>query len=83
MFEDKGQIHAFALTFENLSLKPTLIDAFRGNENEEEVLYNSLTIEYEPGCLMTLLFYFKTKEVFVPNRSAKRNNDRSAGQENR
>ena len=44
---------------------------FRGNENDEEVLYNSITIEYEPGSLMTLLFYFKARDVFVPNRMFK------------
>ena len=31
LFEDKGKIHAYAITFENLNIKPILIDVFRGN----------------------------------------------------
>lgn len=35
------------------------IDSFRGNDSEEEVLYEALIFEYKPGILMEVLYYFK------------------------
>ena len=68
LFEENGELSAYKLEFKNLKLHPTLIDTLRGNENDEDLLYNSVILEGDQGTIITALFYFKDKDVFVPNR---------------
>lgn len=35
------------------------IDGFRGNDNDAEILYDAILLEYDKESLMKVLFYFK------------------------
>ena len=45
------------------------IDSFRGNDNDEEILYDAVLLEYEKDSLMKVLFYFKEVDIILPNKS--------------
>lgn len=61
MYRELGEIHAYELMFDFGKAKFEIpkIDSFRGNDSEEEVLYEALIFEYKPGILMEVLYYFK------------------------
>ena len=45
------------------------IDSFRGNDNDEEILYDAVLLEYDKESMMKVLFYFKDIDVILPNKS--------------
>ena len=42
---------------------------FKGNDSDENILYDALVFEYKPGTFMKVLFYFKDHEVLSPKNS--------------
>lgn len=45
-----------------------MIDTIKGNDNDEEIMYDALIFEIDPGTYTTILFYFKGNEIDLPNR---------------
>jgi hypothetical protein len=59
--------HNVYFSFGESKLKYPRIDSFKGNDNDEEILYDAIVLEYEPGSFMKVMFYFKEMEIYSPN----------------
>ena len=71
VYSENGEIFAHDIFFNEeqsrINLPP--IDSFRGNDNDEEILYDAILLEYDKESLMKVLFYFKEIDVILPNKS--------------
>jgi hypothetical protein len=70
VYSEKAEIYAHEIFFndDDSKLQMPTIDNFRGNDNDEQILYDSLMLATEDSILKVLL-YCKPQEVVYPNQS--------------
>ena len=61
VYTENGDISAHNIYFHKgeAKLKYPNIDNFKGNDNDEEILYDAIVLQLEGGSFMKVLFYFK------------------------
>lgn len=70
VYSEKAEIFANEIFFstEDTKLHMPTIDNFRGNDNDEQILYDALMLSTEDSIIKVLL-YVKPQEVVYPNQS--------------
>ena len=72
VYTENGEIFAHNIYFssEEGKLKCPNIDNFKGNDNDEEILYDAIVLQFSPESFMKVLFYFKEFDVFYSPKNA-------------